>query len=175
MTAKYHEYIKEAFSRGYRINQETGNIVSPTGKIRENKLFGSQRYASFAMTKIINGVKKTASFPVHKFAAYCYFGDSAFTLHVRHLNGNTLDNSLKNIALGSPSDNEMDKPKSVRSNSARIARSKQGHSGLTSKLNYNDAQLIKNSKESSNILAKKFNVSKSCIQSIKKGLRACYE
>lgn len=175
MTVKHHEYIKEAVNRGYRIDSETGNIISPTGKIRENKLFGSQRYPSFAMTKIINGVKKTASFPVHKFAAYCYFGDSAFTLHVRHLNGNTLDNSLKNIALGSPSENEMDKPKSVRSNSAKIARSKQGYSGLTSKLSYDDAQIVKNSKESSSVLAERFKVSKSCIQSIKKGLRACYE
>ena len=121
------------------------------------------------------GSKKQHHFPVHKFAAYCYFGDSAFTLHVRHLNGNTLDNSLKNIALGSPSENEMDKPKSVRSNSAKIARSKQGYSGLTSKLSYDDAQIVKNSKESSSVLAERFKVSKSCIQSIKKGLRACYE
>ena len=175
MTAKYHEYIKEAFSRGYRIDQETGNIISPTGKIRENKLFGSQRYASFAMTKVFNGVKKTASFPVHKFAAYCYFGDIALFCHVRHLNGNSLDNGINNIALGSASDNELDKPKHVRSNSAKIARSKQGYSGSTRKLSYNDAQIVKKSKESSSVLAERFKVSKSCIQSIKKGLRACYE
>lgn len=175
MSVKYHEYIREAFSRGYRIDPKTGNIISPTGKIRENKLFGSQRYASFAMTKMVSGVKKTVSFSVHKFAAYCYFGEDAFLFHVRHLNANTLDNSIGNILLGTASENELDKPKHVRSNSAKSARSKQGLSGFARKLSYEDAQKIKKSSESSTILSKRFNVSKSCIQSIKKGLRACYE
>lgn len=153
----------------------TGNIISVTGKIRETKLFGGQRYPSFAMTVVVNGKKKTASFPVHKFAAYCYFGDDALRLQVRHLNSDTCDASFENITLGTRRDNEMDKPAGVRSESAKAARASQGISGVTQKLKYEDAQVIKLSAESSSILAKRYGVSKSTIQLIKKGVRACYE
>ena len=39
MTVKHHEYIKEAVNRGYRIDSETGNIISPTGKIRKQAVW----------------------------------------------------------------------------------------------------------------------------------------
>lgn len=172
---KYHEYILEAYRRGYRMESATGNIISVTGKIRETKLFDGQRYPSFAMTVIVDGKKKTASFPVHKFAAYCYFGADALKLQVRHLDSNTCDASFGNILLGTRRDNEMDKPANIRSRSAKAARASQGISGVTQKLAYEDAQVIKLSAESSSILAKRYGVSRSTVQLIKKGVRTCYE
>ena len=60
--------------------------------------------------------------PVHKAVAYCVWGDRAFggrRVHVRHLDGDTSNNSITNLAIGTPRENALDKPASTRSRVVR--------------------------------------------------------
>ena len=53
---------------------------------------------------------------VHRLQAYQKFGEKIFEagLVVRHINGNSLDNSYDNIGIGTHSDNMLDIPKDKR-------------------------------------------------------------
>lgn len=64
--------------------------------------------------------------PVHLLAAYQKFGNRAFMpgTQVRHLDSNSLNNNLDNIGIGTPSENQMDKPEQVRKYTAKYAASK---------------------------------------------------
>ena len=63
-----------------------------------------------------------ANIRVNRLQAYQKFGDALFSCdEVRHLDGNHKNNSWDNIAIGSKSDNELDKPKAVRVRSAKTA------------------------------------------------------
>jgi hypothetical protein len=62
---------------------------------------------------------------VSRIVAYCKYGDSMFSkdIEVRHLNGNSKDNSFANIVLGTHYQNMMDVPKDIRYKRAKIAYS----------------------------------------------------
>jgi hypothetical protein len=64
---------------------------------------------------------------MHKFVAYILFGEDSFTegVEVRHLDGDVLNLSRDNIALGTSSDNQMDKSLQSRQSAARLARAAQ--------------------------------------------------
>ena len=165
MTVKHHEYIRTAFERGYRMDELTGEVISPDGNRRTLKLYGNQRYPSFTITAVVNGVKKSISFQVHKFAAYCYYGNAALNQHVRHLDADTLNIKKSNIALGSASDNEMDKPKHVRVATAKAARASQDKSPAC-KLSREDVDWIKSRPQSTRKMAVTLGVSRSTIQQV---------
>ncbi len=67
--------------------------------------------------------KHCESISVARLQAYQKYGERALTeeVEVRHLNGNPDDNSYDNIAIGSKSDNAMDKPRAIRQRTARQA------------------------------------------------------
>lgn len=138
MQVEYHSTIKIAYKKGYRITYN-GQFISYSGHGLKITCYGNQRYPSYAIN--ING--KYKSFPLHKFAAYCFYGNDAFTNIVRHLNANTLDISRQNIVLGTHSDNEHDKPKTERIRVAKLARAAQGKHGLSCKLSKEQIQEIK--------------------------------
>ena len=60
--------------------------------------------------------KKKVNVPAHRFQAYMKFGDKMFKkgIVVRHLDGNSRNNSFVNIAIGTNSDNMMDKSREQR-------------------------------------------------------------
>lgn len=127
---KTQKRMVEAFERGYRITED--GILHGMKGVINYKLYGNQRYPTFST----NWGGFVYALPVHLFAAYVFYGVSAFEkgVVVRHLNANTLDCSKVNLVLGTPSENENDKPKHVRSRSARIARAAQGKRPLNAKL-----------------------------------------
>lgn len=107
MLSKTDEYIMEAKRKGYYTDKE-GNIYSKTKKLALT--LAQDRYR-FAIR--FHGIRVVI--PVHRFIAYLKFDDKLFTgLDVRHLNGNSLDNSWNNLELGTHSDNMMDVPKERR-------------------------------------------------------------
>ncbi len=55
--------------------------------------------------------KKPATVPVHRLVAYQKFGPTIFLhgLHVRHLDGNSMNNLDYNIGVGTASENSMDR------------------------------------------------------------------
>lgn len=110
MKVSGNELIKYIYSKGYRATAE-GNIVSPfTGNKRKLEL--SQGYYHLAM-RDWTGQKNKVS--VHRFVAYQLYGDIIFQADcVRHLDGNKLNNSFNNIAIGTVMDNWKDIPKKER-------------------------------------------------------------
>jgi len=64
---------------------------------------------------------------VHQLQAYQKFGQEMFQqgIQVRHLNGDKLDNSWDNIAIGTASENQMDIPAELRrTRSVRAGRTR---------------------------------------------------
>lgn len=104
-----------AFQRGYRVDSN-GRLFSSKGRaIRQwTDKRGYKRYN-------IKDESGQTGFAVHALQAYQLFGDASLQpgIQVRHLDGNPLNNRPENIAIGSASDNNMDKPRSVR---VRIAK-----------------------------------------------------
>jgi hypothetical protein len=111
--------IKAAHSFGYRINAD-GTIVNPNGKCLRGGRAKSKRYpynyfSLFALN--VPGIyKRTFKVFAHRLQAYQQFGDEMFKegIVVRHLDGNASNNAINNIAIGTASDNMMDRPRHER-------------------------------------------------------------
>lgn len=119
MTEK--EKLLKCYEKGYRIDKE-GTIC-----YKNNTRKGCIQYCNkIPYLKIsIKIGNKTCNVPVHRLQAYQKYGNKLFEngMEVRHLNGNSLDNSYDNIAIGTHSENMFDKPKEVRLKQANIATS----------------------------------------------------
>lgn len=102
--SKIKEATIEAKRKGYYVDKQ-GNVYSLNKKL-SLKLNRDRYFFSIRL----NGER--ISFPLHKFVAYIKFGDVVFEegIQVRHLNGNSLDNSWDNIEIGIQSDNMLDIP-----------------------------------------------------------------
>lgn len=100
---------KIAKDRGYRIDK-MGNVFSPSMKLNLMKNAGV--YLFFTIK--ING--KCHKVMAHRFQAFFKYGDVMFEkgIVVRRLNGDSMDNSEGNIAIGTQSDNMMDIPRHLR-------------------------------------------------------------
>lgn len=167
--------ILEAVERGYNMSED-GKLTGIKGDINF-KLYGKQKYPTFSTNwgGFMFGV------PVHLFAAYVFYGDKAFEkgIVVRHLNANSLDCSKSNLLLGTPSENEHDKPEYVRKRSAKIARASQGKRPLNAKLTdeqvleirkfYSDLDGTKAPNGAVKELCVKYNVSRTVLCKIKNG------
>lgn len=105
--SKNEEY---AYKKGYRIDKN-GNVTNPKGLILKG--FINQVYRRFG---IRNDDNQTIKISYHRFQAYIKFGDKIYEegICVRHLNGNSLDNSWDNIEIGTQQDNSLDIPKEKR-------------------------------------------------------------
>lgn len=111
--------LLEAYDRGYKILKD-GTLINPKG----DNVNGSVDRKGYRYTSIrING--KVTKLYFHRYQAFIKFGDKMFEdeLLVRHLNGDSLDNSFSNIQIGTNSDNMMDKPEYVRKRDAVYASS----------------------------------------------------
>ena len=109
----------QAFEMGYRVSDD-GTLVGLQGQVRlvhEDK-DGYRRFT-------IRQERKSRSVNVHRLAAYQWFGEALFAagIEVRHLDGVRTNCSKNNIAIGTRSQNEMDKPAELRRRQAgRAAR-----------------------------------------------------
>jgi len=94
----------------YTVDKD-GVVRNPKGKILTGSI--SDKYL-----KISVRTEFTTSYAlrIHKLQAYVKYGDKIFEhgTVVRHLNGNSLDNSWDNIVIGSQSENMMDRSKESR-------------------------------------------------------------
>lgn len=125
-----NEYVvlaaKLAVVQGYTVNEDTGVVVTPAGRCLVASVSESYKYPTIRL--VVSGLpKRSYHIRVHRFAAFVFFGDVALEkgTHVRHLNGDTSDNSRGNLAIGTPRQNELDKPTDIRSRSAATARGSQ--------------------------------------------------
>lgn len=111
MTSKQHELIKFSYDKGYQVDSDGKVYNYLGGEIKLSKT--SSGYYSFNIR--MNGSNPTRVF-VHRLQAYQKFGDKLFTngIVVRHLNGDSTDNSINNIDIGTQQDNMLDVPKNKR-------------------------------------------------------------
>ena len=91
--------VEIAFDKGYRVDRE--GIVHGIKVEVLSAPPGNKGYPRFS----IHIGKKFKSVHVHRLQAYQKFGQAMFQegIQVRHLNGNKLDNSWNNIAIGTAS------------------------------------------------------------------------
>jgi hypothetical protein len=112
MTYK-NKAVIEFFNRNYTIDKE-GVIKNPKGEILQGHIDSTNKpiYKKFK----IRLEDRNISCNVHRIQGYAKFGEQIFdkTLVVRHLDGNSLNNSWENIGIGTFSDNQLDIPKEQR-------------------------------------------------------------
>lgn len=125
--------IIQMFNKGYTCDK-LGNVYNPKGHIvngSTRKFRNSEYYKtlSFKLDSIPYSILK------HRFIAFCKFKHDLFKeeMVVRHLNGNSLDNSWNNIEIGTHSQNMMDIPREQRRKMASSPK-------------YDHFQIIKDSK-----------------------------
>lgn len=102
---------KVAKEKGYRIDIN-GNAFSKKQQLKVRKKNTDCPYYCFTIK--VGG--KSRPIMVHRLQAYQKFGDALFGegIVVRHLDGNSLNNSFDNIAIGTQHDNMMDIPAHIR-------------------------------------------------------------
>lgn len=136
------------------------------------KLYGKAKYPTVSVSTT-HTESKVYGIPVHLLAAYCFYGEAVFDKHtvVRHLNG-VLDVSKNQLILGSHSENNLDKPKEVRQNAAKLARQSQGITPRNAKLCGSDREriiVLRKLGRSYSYLANLFSVSRSTIANLISG------
>ena len=140
-----------AYERGYRVTKD-GQFIGLS-----NKVIGCINSAGYEHTGF-NVNKKRINISTHRLQAYQKYGDKLYEdgIVVRHLNGNPLDNSWDNIAIGTYRDNYIDIPEKNKKKMVydRIKYSKE----FVLKLR-EEYKLIKNYSE----LGRKYNISTSVI------------
>lgn len=145
--------LENITKKGYVINIY-GVVTNPSGKIIKGSVYDG--YQKFSVR-----TKTTSSFTVrhHKFQAYLKYGDKVFNkgIVVRHLNGDPLDNSYDNIAIGTQSENMMDRDEESRKNHSRKTY-------ITEDLGNEIINDRYNNTMSHRALSKKYNIPKSTIQ-----------
>lgn len=101
-----------AYKRGFRIT-ESGDVIGPRGSVLKKRV-NPNRYYTFAVRKPKQ--QKNYRIGYHRYQAFQKFGTEMYKdgIVVRHLNGDCLDNSADNIAIGTRSDNSMDIPEQIR-------------------------------------------------------------
>lgn len=108
---------KIAWEKGYYVNG-LGEVYS---KWRQLSLNNYKGYLYFTI-RIDDRPRKVN---VHRMQAYQKFKDKIYedNIVVRHLNGNSLDNTFNNIGIGSQSENMFDRPREERIKHGRLAAS----------------------------------------------------
>ena len=118
--SKNSKVLLEASGKGYVVDEY--GVVMYKGHVVPGNIDKSTGYKRFGV-RLKDG--STYQIRVHKLQAYQKFGEKVFEkgLCIRHLNGNQLDNSSKNMDIGSLSDNQMDRNPEERLRMAKRAAS----------------------------------------------------
>ena len=105
--------VKIAYEMGYRVT-DCGEVYYKDKKRKLNKCPNNKKPQYYKFSIRIEG--KSTTIKVHRLQAYQKFGDKIFEsgIVVRHLDGNSLNNHLNNIDIGTQSDNIRDIPKEIR-------------------------------------------------------------
>lgn len=118
---KQIEKVKMAYEKGYRV-REDGVVIGLRGRPLKPNV-SSKPNSKMKITVRHPVTNRPKQVLVHLLAAYQWFGDDLFQkdIQVRHLDGNGLNNSRSNFALGTQSENMMDRPPEKRLAQARKA------------------------------------------------------
>jgi len=159
MQNKLQKVIIYAKNKGMRVEPD-GTIIG----MKNKPIKGTIDHRGYIKV-CVKFHKKDIPVYIHRLQAYQKFGDKIFEdgMQVRHLNGDSQDNSWSNIAIGTMQQNHMDKKPMTRLNAARKAALAQR------KYTNNQVEEIRSRKksgESLNSLARSFNTTKGHISQI---------
>jgi hypothetical protein len=115
-----NKVIEEAFRKGYRVMD--GKVTYRGRFIKGHKQKKGKAYYLYIGVRYL---KKPKKIPVHRLVAYQKYGEVTFLkgVQVRHLDGNSENNTESNIAIGTASQNQMDKTEETRKRMALHASS----------------------------------------------------
>jgi hypothetical protein len=108
--SKRKQAVKVAYERGYRV--VNGVILNSKSKIVIGKLIRAGKEGKFFYLNFYLKFRgKSICIAAHQLVAYQKFKELFFTpgIHVRHLDGNSLNNLDENIVLGTAKENCMDR------------------------------------------------------------------
>lgn len=148
--------LQIALDRGYHVDNE-GICLNKNGKQVGYK---NGNYNSFNI-RIDNKFK---CIRIHRLQAYQKFGTKLFKKGcvVRHLDGDSLNNSIDNIEIGTQSQNMMDVPIKMR-----VVKAKYASSFMKLNLDYNKIKQFHKIKSSYKETMSKFNIkSKSTLSKV---------
>lgn len=102
---------KQAAKLGYRVSEDGLTVTRPTNRIVPQQCT-RDGYNRFTFGPKCNRL----TIRTHRLQAFQSFGDALYQEGIvcRHLDGNPLNNAASNIALGTQSQNMMDRPKECR-------------------------------------------------------------
>jgi len=114
---KYNEIERVAYNKGYRVTDK-GIVNGP-----QKEDVGYFRNGYLIVTIRVHG--KCKNLRAHRLQAYQKYGEKIYEpgTVVRHLDGDSKNNHVDNIGIGTHSDNMMDMPKEVRIAKAKHASS----------------------------------------------------
>ncbi len=103
--------IEYALANGYEVDVEEGLVYGLSGRALAIKIRGTQTHPTCSL-RTAGLTKPFYAVPYHKVVAYAIWGRAAFApgIHVRHLDGDVLNNRRANLALGTPKQNSQDIP-----------------------------------------------------------------
>ena len=133
--------LRKFFELGYYISKD-GEIYNSNDMFLKGWI--SENYKYFSMR--IDGCKSPKKVAIHRLQAYQKYGDNIFQkgIVVRHLNGNSLDNSWNNIDIGTQSDNMRDRSKEDLKNHAIKASKKRQDKIRTQEERYKIYEKLRN-------------------------------
>lgn len=153
------------FKEGYRVS-DSGQLVKPDGTVAvTHQTRDGYHYYN---TRLRNHPKYgdwQPKVPVHRLAAFQLFGEKVFSpkLQVCHTDGNAGNNELRNLRLGTPSENMMDIPESVRRTKAlKAARTR-------AKLSDADVRRIREGGLTLKQIMAQYGLSKCCASYVRSG------
>ena len=160
--SKQKEILLLAIERGYIVDK-AGNVFKDDKGVK-----GSVSNRNYKKFNIRNLNYESHPVFIHRLQAYQKYGDKIFEegIVVRHLNGNSLDNSWDNIELGTSSENQMDRSEECRKNSSMKATRAYQNSIRTYEERFAIYKKIKNGVSYNNI-SKNRNIAKSTLSYIK--------
>lgn len=129
---------------------------------KESFINGSVYHGYIKVTLRKNGIKKNKF--MHCLIAESFLGIKQDGMEVCHNDGNRKNNRLDNLRYGTRSDNTKD---AIKHGTHFTPFSKKGSERSYAKINEQIAKYIKESKDSSGVLAKKFNVSRALISNVR--------
>jgi len=159
---KYSRSEEIALVRGYYVS-EAGDVIGPNG--HPIVCIPARGYLRFAIRS-----ERMLNVYVHRLQAFQKFGGRVY-LHgvvVRHIDGNPLNNSRDNIAIGTNRDNQLDRAPEDRSRSSQL--------GLQTRDRVSDhdvvvMRLLSAEGETDEAIGKRFDLRRETVRKIVNGTR----
>lgn len=129
--SKSVEWLKLAVAKGYRVDPD-GSLHGPEGPLNgsvHHKNTPKKNRGSYWTVTVKVSPHKCVRVYAHQLQGYQKYGDASLAVGavVRHLNGDSLDNRVENIGIGTMRDNQLDRGSEALKAHAQLAANAKKH------------------------------------------------